>query len=331
MDINNYPKLADVRVGDTVRRPVLVGAVKEAVDKNGNTFVKITVKDGMTDVTAMMFKADKKLLESMGVTEGSVADIQLNISDYNGAKSYKIEKISPTKDTSLSAGDFIKMPPLDIDLMYSEICELVKSSANDYGGKYTPLSQLALKILDDKKQQYMTSSAAVTMHHNIRSGLLYHSYRMVKAADAICGIYSKLDRELLLCGTALHDIGKIWEYSTSPLGDAEFTSSGVLFGHLYLGASLIKKYSAADNYNMEKVQLLTHLILAHHGTREFGAVVCPAIPEAFALYYIDNLDAKMYVCEEQYEQLPPGAITEKKPFGLDNRIYRPAISEFFDD
>ena len=75
--------------------------------------------------------------------------------------------------------------------------------------------------------------------------------------------------------------------------------------------------------NKEKVQLLIHMILSHHGTQEWGAVSCPAIPEAFALHYIDNLDAKMYMCEEHYEELEPGEITEKKPFGLDNRIYKP--------
>ena len=169
----------------------------------------------------------------------------------------------------------------------------------------------------------MTSSAAISIHHNLRGGLLYHSYRMVKAADALCGVYTNLDRELLLCGTALHDIGKVWEYKTSISGDAEFTASGVLFGHLYMGASLIKGFTADGNYNKEKVQLLIHMILSHHGTQEWGAVSCPAIPEAFALHYIDNLDAKMYMCEEHYEELEPGEITEKKPFGLDNRIYKP--------
>jgi 3'-5' exoribonuclease len=146
---------------------------------------------------------------------------------------------------------------------------------------------------------------------------------MVKTASAICDIYEKLDRELLICGAALHDIGKIWEYKTSAAGEAEFTPSGVLFGHLYLGASLIKQYTEGGSYNTDRVQQLTHMLLSHHGTREFGAVVCPATAEAFALYYIDNLDAKLYVCEDACEILEPGTITDKKPFGLDNRLYRP--------
>ena len=152
-----------------------------------------------------------------------------------------------------------------------------------------------------------------------------HSFRVAKYTALFAERLGKSKEEVekIFNIALLHDIGKIWEYDTSATGDAEFTASGVLFGHLYLGASLIKKYTEGKNYNREKVQLLIHMILSHHGTQEWGAVACPSIPEAFALHYIDNLDAKMYVCEEFYEQLDPGAISEKRPFGLDNRIYRP--------
>ncbi len=323
MDKNSYKKFTDVQIGDSLSRPVLVSSIKEAIDKNGNTFVKITMKDGFSEVTPMMFKTDKNMLEQLGVCEESVADVKISVSEYNGGKSFRVDKIAPNNDPEITPGDFIKLPPHDTEKMFGEICELIEACANDCGGKYKPISELALRILHDKKERYITSSAAVSMHHNMKGGLIYHSYRMVKTANAVCDIYEKLDRELLVCGAALHDIGKIWEYKTSSSGEAEFTPSGVLFGHLYLGASLIKKYTEGESYSTERVQLLTHLLLSHHGTREFGAVVCPATPEAFALFYIDNLDAKLYVCEDAYDILDPGTITEKKPFGLDNRLYRP--------
>ena len=180
----------------------------------------------------------------------------------------------------------------------------------------------ALKILEDNKEHYMSSSAAISIHHNIKGGLLYHSYRMVKAADALCKVYSILDRELLICGAALHDIGKIWEFNTSAAGSAETAKPGVLFGHLYMGAALIKDYTKGMDYSKEKVQMLIHLILSHHGTQEFGAVACPATPEAFALHNIDELDARIYMCEDHFEKLAPGEFTEKKPFGIDNRLYK---------
>ena len=318
-----FTKLAEIQIGETVSRPVLVSAIAENVSRNGKPFLRVNLRDGFSEQTAMMFDSSASTLSALGVYKDTVADVTLSVTEFQGGKSYKITEIRPCSDTSLTLNDFTKLPPVDLDLMYSEICELLQGAADTMDGKHTSLSELTLSILADHKKSFMSSSAAISMHHALRGGLLYHTYRMVKAAAAVCTVYTALDRELLLCGTALHDIGKIWEYSTSPSGEAEFTSSGVLLGHAYMGASLIKKYTADLNCNKEKVQLLIHLILSHHGTLEWGAVTCPAIPEALALHYIDNLDAKMYMFEDQYETLQPGELSEKKPFGLDNKVYMP--------
>ena len=325
MKKDDYIKLADMQIGETVSRPVLISAISENVSRNGKPFLRVFLRDGFSEQVAMLFDASASTLSALGVYKDSIADVTLSVTEFQGGKSYKITEISMASDKSLTLADFTRLPPVDLDLMYNEICELLESTADTCSNTCTPLSDLALRILNDHKKSYMSSSAAVSMHHAIRGGLLYHSYRMVKAADAICTVYTSLDRELLLCGTALHDIGKIWEYSTSPSGEAEFTPGGVLLGHLYMGASLIKKYTADQNYNKEKIQLLIHLILSHHGTLEWGAVTCPAIPEALALHYIDNLDAKMYMFEDQYETLRPGELSDKKPFGLDNKVYMPNL------
>lgn len=325
MDKEKYIKFTDAEIGSTLSRPVLVSSVTENTAKNGKTFAKISMKDGFTEITATMFDISVSILEARGIMKDTVADAVLGVNEYQGAKNFLVNEISITKDPSLSVNDFIKVPPVDMNLMYNEIIEKLRAAADDYSGKYTPLAELAIKILEENKTSYMHSSAAVSMHHNIKGGLLYHSYRMVKSAEALCEVYSNLDRELMVCGAALHDIGKIWEYKTDASGDAEFTSSGVLFGHLYMGASLIKKNTEGQNYKGEKVKMLTHMILAHHGLQEYGAVSSPAIAEAFALYMIDNLDAKMYVYEEHKEIVPPGGLSEKRPFGMENRIYIPDL------
>ncbi len=324
--LTNYPKLTDAEIGSTLSRPLLVSAIEENTDRNGKAFVKVTLKDGFSDVTALMFATSAADLEARMIKPNTVVDADLAVSEYQGNKSYKVSNLAPAADKLLSVSDFVKLPPVDLDVMYHEIIELLNSSSNSYEGAYTPLSDLAIRVLTKYKDSYMTSSAAISMHHNLRGGLLYHSYRMVKAADALCSVYTSLDRELLLCGAALHDIGKIWEYDTSETGDAAFTSSGILFGYLYMGVSLIKGFASVKDkapYQAEKVQLLIHLILAHHGTQEWGTVACPAIPEALALHHIDNLDAKMYMFEEQYETLGAGELSDKKPFGLENRVYKP--------
>lgn len=318
-----FVKLAEIQIGETVSRPVLVSAIAENVSRNGKPFLRVTLRDGFSEQTAMLFDASASTLSALGVYKESIADVTLSVTEFQGGKSYKITEIHPCSDSSLTVNDFTRLPPVDLELMYSEICALLEGAADTRGDTCSSLSELTLNILRDHKKSFISSSAAISMHHALRGGLLYHTYRMVKAADAICTVYTALDRELLLCGTTLHDIGKIWEYSTSLSGEAEFTPSGVLLGHAYMGASLIRKYTADLNCNKEKVQLLIHLILSHHGTLEWGAVTCPAVPEALALHYIDNLDAKMYMFEDQYESLQPGELSEKKPFGLDNKVYMP--------
>ncbi len=318
--LTNYPKLTDAEIGSNLSRPLLLSAIEENTDRNGKAFVKVTLKDGFSDVTALMFATSAADLEARMIVPNTVVDADLAVSEYQGNKSYKVSNLAPASDKSLSVADFVKLPPVDLNTMYNEIISMLTSVS---GADAAPISDLAIRILTKYKDAYMTSSAAVSMHHNLRGGLLYHSYRMVKAADAICNVYTALDRELLMCGAAIHDIAKIWEYDTSESGDATFTSRGVLFGHLYMGASLIKSFTAGHDYNKEKVQMLIHMILSHHGTQEWGAVACPAIPEAMALHYIDNLDAKMYMFEEQYESLAEGEVSEKKVFGLDNRVYKP--------
>lgn len=325
MDKDKYTRFSDAEIGSTLSRSVLISGINENTAKNGKTFVKVFMKDGFTEQSATMFDISEAVLESRGIVKDAVVDVILNVNEYQGARNFLVNDISLTKDPSLSVNDFIKVPPVDIELMYNEILTAVRNSADSFSGKYTPLAELAAGIIEENKASYTTSSAAITMHHNLKGGLIYHSYRMVKAAEAICSVYNNLDKELMVCGAALHDIGKIWEYKTDVSGGAEFTSSGVLFGHLYMGASLIKKKTEGKNYNSEKVKMLTHMILSHHGLQEYGAVTPPAIAEAFALFCIDNLDAKMYVFDEHRDQLEPGKLSEKKPFGMDNRIYIPEI------
>ncbi len=319
-----YKKFSQTNKDETIKRPVLISSITESVARNGKAFVRIGMLDGETEQSSRMFDTTCEKLAKEGITKHIIADAEISVEEYKNEKSFRIVSIKPTSDKSLKLDDFILTAPIDPDVMYDEICSILNEAAVSEDGK-TPLAQLVLDILSDNKEKYMSSSASKNMHHNFKGGLLYHSYRMVKAAAAICEVYDLLDKELLVCGAAIHDIGKIWEYKTSYVGDAEYTSAGVLFGHIYMGASLIKQYSQNKTYNQKKVQLLTHMILSHHGTQEWGAVACPATAESFALHYIDNLDAKMNMCESIYQTINPGQVTEKKPFGLDNRIFRPDL------
>ena len=204
--LTNYPKLTDAEIGSNLSRPLLLSAIEENTDRNGKAFVKVTLKDGFSDVTALMFATSAADLEARMIVPNTVVDADLAVSEYQGNKSYKVSNLATASDKSLSVADFVKLPPVDLDTMYNEIISMLTAVS---GADAAPISDLAIRILTKYKDAYMTSSAAISMHHNLRGGLLYHSYRMVKAADAICNVYTALDRELLMCGAAIHDIAKI--------------------------------------------------------------------------------------------------------------------------
>lgn len=321
---DTYTKFSKLELDSDLTRPVLITAINEAQARNGKPFLNINMLDGESEIQAKMFDMTAEALKNNGINDGMVVKALLHKKLYNGAPSYTVEKIE-RDNCGMTVENLVKMPPVDIDEMYGKVCELLESTKTE--GGCTPLACLALEIIGENEKRFKTSSASIVMHHNMRGGLLYHTYRMMLAADALCGVYTSLDRELLLCGTALHDIGKIWEYKTSAIGSAEYTKQGVLFGHLYMGAALIKEHSKNGDYNKEKVMMLVHMILSHHGAAEWGAVKSPSFAEAFVLHYVDNIDAKLYMCEDHNAVLNEGEFTERVPFGLDNRLYRPSASE----
>ncbi len=157
-----------------------------------------------------------------------------------------------------------------------------------------PLRQLCEAILADPDimTRFKLAPAAKSMHHAYIGGLLEHTVSVVTLIYRICNHYPDLDRDLLMTGAFLHDIGKIEEfvYDTS----IDYSDSGRLVGHMVLGTQMVEdKIRRMEGFPVETAILVKHLILSHHGEAQFGAVSLPASREAFALHLADDLDAKM--------------------------------------
>jgi len=132
--------------------------------------------------------------------------------------------------------------------------------------------------------------AGLRIHHAYKGGLLEHSLNVAKLVDNVCKIYSQLDRDLLVTGALLHDIGKVREYTISQKG-IEVTTEGELLGHIVMGVEMLIQKSRGIPY--DKLLKLKHLIASHHGEFEWGAPVLPKIPEALVLHFIENMDSKI--------------------------------------
>jgi 3'-5' exoribonuclease len=200
------------------------------------------------------------------------------------------------------------------------------------------LHALCQRFLTQLGERFRRSAAAKRNHHARRGGLVEHVAQMMRSADALAPVYPELNRDLLLTGVLLHDCGKLWENAYPEHGFTQILSrQGELLGHIPLGIELANKLwrdllDAPDaaawadlKPSAEDTKLhLLHLIGSHHGEYEFGSPVLPRTPEAFALHYIDNLDAKLEMIRDAYAQaqeLAPGIF--ERAFPLPTNLVRP--------
>ncbi len=161
------------------------------------------------------------------------------------------------------------------------------------------LAALLNKVFTPEVQEaFFTTPGGRKIHHGYRGGLLEHSVNMGEMSLMVAAHYPALNRDLLLTGTLLHDIGKIREYSLKVV--PEFTTPGKLLGHIVIGVQMVadaiqELRSDGIDFPKELDWMLQHMILSHHGEKEYGSPVLPMCPEALALHMIDNLDAKLFV------------------------------------
>lgn len=203
------------------------------------------------------------------------------------------------------------------DTAYAQIVALCESIGDPR------LHALCFHFLNSMGERFRRTAAARKNHHARRGGLVEHVAQMMASANALCPVYPELNRDLMLAGVLFHDCGKLWENTYPKSGFAQQVSIyGEMLGHIPLGIELVNKLWQDVSGNeeaagwdalqpsSEEVRLhLLHLIGSHHGQLEFGSPVLPRTPEAHALHYIDNLDAKMEMVREAYKtsnELAPG-------------------------
>lgn len=299
---------------------------------SGSPYVTADLFDGQKKVPVNFFENTVETLAKQGLVEDAIISIKLRKTIGKSANSfyYNQEGWALNTNPTITAADFKHMAPINPDTNFDWLIEQVKAvdSNPDCIGPYKSISYLTQELLKENEEAFKRSSAAVTMHHNFLSGLLYHTVRMVSMAERTCETYKSLDKELLICATALHDIGKVSCYDTKDVGESEITVEGRLLDHAVVGIMMIHDASKKNLYNPEKIQMLEHMLASHHGKKEWDAITTPAFPEAEMLHLIDMIDSRMNMFEEAYKGQLPGTISEEKVYGLENSvIYKPSYSE----
>lgn len=255
--------------------------IKHVEEKKGtkNIYVNVTFTDGEAELSANAWCPASEF-----PCAGQIADITLVMK--NGYINIKSAIPVPAEDPS----KYLRHAPINPDSGMAMIYRYI-SEMNDMDLK--TITEYLIKQNEDNFKRW---SAAKSVHHNYLNGLLYHICRMIANVKNLSSVYA-LNKDLLMSAAILHDIGKLKELKMDELGSAEYTIEGNLYGHLYLGAIMVKEACRACmvNETSQNIQLLIHMILSHHGKMEYGAVKSPATKEAYVLHILDELDSKLWV------------------------------------
>lgn len=255
-------------------------------NKTGN-YLALTLTDRTGNLECRVFNNGEEI--AARVREGAIVSITGRAETYQGNLQLNLENVE-TWDGPVDRSDFMPTCLGDVVELEAKFDALMASITN------SDLSLLLKAIFSDPdvRQRYCEAPAGKAMHGAYLHGLLEHVVRQAELAETACCCYPRADRDLVITGVLLHDIGKIDEYSWDLVID--ITPRGRLLGHAVIGDLLVYERGREVGISEETATRLRHLILSHHGTREFGAVVLPHTLEAVILHSVDNLEAKATHC-----------------------------------
>lgn len=307
-------KIREIEKNQTVQIDLLVRKIEDKTTKAGKGYVVWELTDGEKTISANMWDMTVEKLQSHNYgTVGSVYLFTITVGEYNGQPNYTVGHLNVSSADKLK---FVPHAPLDSQEMFDEMLTMVSKFKN------VELARLVTDILCQNEKQLLVWGAAKSVHHDVVGGLLYHMYRMMKMAQVMT-FYQHVNQEMLISGVLVHDIGKLKELETDEMGSSNYTTDGYLFGHLYLGAEMVREVGRKNGTNEDIVRQLMHIVVSHHGKLEYGAISKPATPEAMIVNYLDLIDSRAYQFEKIEEELSPGAMSERI-YSLDGVcIYRP--------
>lgn len=283
-----------------------MGEVSAKTAKTGNSYHEVTLADATDDFKARVFNDSPNKPLLLALKAGSIVHVAGSVGEYMGRPDLKMETIVALTDAEKAdpaiMGRLTPVSQQDPTKMQAELLGIVSRIPHH------ALRATVESVLAEHGERFYEAVAALGMHHAYRHGLLEHTLRMAKCAEALLPLYPKVDHSLAVAGTVLHDIGKVQEYSRLEPGMAKagFTRAGNLHGHLVLGAFMVRAHGTQVGLEASLLERLEHILLSHHTMREYGACTTPATPEAVFVARIDDLDAKLSAVEEELRKAPPG-------------------------
>jgi 3'-5' exoribonuclease len=293
--------ISHLKEGDAVQQYFLVRQAEGRTDKSGNPYLSLALGDKSGAMVARVWH--KVLAKCPGpFAPGDHVGVQAQVESYKGELQLNIRYINTVealRDLGRDLQEYdpellCQATPYDREALWQELGQLAETEIRP------PLKDLVLKALDRYREEFLVCPAALRYHHPYLGGLLEHTWFVTRHALASLAIYPELNRDLVLAGAILHDLGKIKELANPPA--PERTVPGHLLGHVVLGWEMV--HAAAQGLDFPDPTLLVqleHIILSHHGSLEFGSPILPKTREALLVNFLDDLDAKLKMMSQHLE------------------------------
>src|SRR5713226_3891537 len=263
--------------------------------KSGEPYLALSLGDRSGQVEAKMWDNVEEVLNAF--EQDDFVKIKGLVNKYKNRFQLTIHKLRKLGETEIEFSDYLPKTTKNIDELWQTLTDFVVSFQNPH------LKSLVQAFMSDPEiaAAYRNAPAAKTLHHAYIGGLLDHVVSLFRSCDLVCRNYPQVNRDLLLTGVFLHDIGKIHElvYNRS----FSYTTRGQLLGHMIIELEMMQtKLALFPDFPAELKTLLEHLIISHHGHYEFGSPKLPMFPEALMLHYLDDLDSKMESMRAHFER-----------------------------
>ena len=288
-----------------------IEALQKKETRDGKPFWELTLADAEAKLTLRAWSDSPAFAACESLRPGVFLEVSGEFA-HNGsfgmdAKRWTCRELSEAERDALLAGS-----PALREKQAKDFAAIGEGVASISDPRLRALTRL---FLDEFGPRFRRAAAARGNHHARRGGLVEHVAQMLRAAVAIASVYPALNRDLLIAGVLFHDCGKLWENSLPADGFVmPFDERGEMLGHITIGIELVNTlwrkllalpeaagWSALQPASEDVRLHLLHVLAAHHGELQFGSPVVPKTPEASALHFIDNLDARLEMMAVAYE------------------------------
>lgn len=312
-DLNKTLFVKDLKEKESVSSIFLIKFSAVASGKNGKPYMNLVFMDKTGEVEGRLWE---EVPQYMGqVVRNAFVWVEGRCQSYQNRKQIVVNRMQVLREDEVHPKDYIPEGMADPEVLYPQLVEMIHSFKDPH---YRALAESI--FIDDAEvvDRLKRAPAAKTVHHAYPGGLLEHVVSISKTLQFLAELYGKwVDRDLMLLGGFLHDIGKIWELNYDRVID--YSDAGKLIGHLIMGTELVDRKIQELNrqekhyegtFPEEKKLLIKHLILAHHGELEFGSPKRPKCLEAVIVHMVDDLDSKVNSIRSFIEQdQTPGSWT----------------------